>query len=36
VVDPLGEGIVVETFDNMGGPAATPFWLVVFDATATG
>jgi hypothetical protein len=40
VVNPLAGDIVVETFDMTstpaGNPAAIPFWLVVFDATATG
>jgi hypothetical protein len=36
VVNPLGGDIVVETFAMNGDPAETPFWLVVFDATASG
>jgi hypothetical protein len=36
VVAPLAGDIVVETFDSMGNPLAKPFWLVVFDGTATG
>jgi hypothetical protein len=36
VVGPLGGDIFVETFDRTGLPLPMPFWLVVFDATATG
>jgi hypothetical protein len=35
-VDPLPGDIVVSTYDSMGGPAARSFWLVVFDASASG
>jgi hypothetical protein len=36
VVTPLAGDIVVETFAFDGDPAATSFWLVFFDASATG
>jgi hypothetical protein len=35
-VDALPGDIVVSTYDSAGGPAARSFWLVVFDASATG
>jgi hypothetical protein len=35
-VDPLPGDILVSTYDSTGGPAAREFWLVIFDATASG